>query len=152
MTSEPAGASALPCWAWRCHGAQPWKGRKMSSSPELASYNSAISRCGKSNKSWPKVLELLHLELPEVGLQANTVSYNAVSNSVRQGAWSLALESLRICQQLLRADVVTINSAIRACNRLPRWPATLQILEEAVQDGLEMETECWFDSLFFCTL
>ena len=119
----------------------------MSSSPELASYNSAISRCGKS---WPKALELLHLELPEVALQANTVSYNAVSNScLRQAAWSLALESLRMCQRLLKADVISINSAIRASNR---WHGALQILEEAEQDGLEMETQCCFDLLFFCTL
>ena len=98
----------------------------------VSKFNSAISRC-----CWPKALQL-YVKLLDLGLQGNTVTYNAASNNLSRHRWPLTLHLVNECKsRLLRSDVITINSNIKACNL--RWSDSLGILSKAASDDLEAD-------------
>ena len=91
--------------------------------------------------------------LLDQALQVNIVTYNAASTVLlREQNWALALDVVAECQGvLLRADVITLNAAIRSCNAaespLSRWFGALCFLQDAINQTLRLDLIAYSSSL-----
>lgn len=91
--------------------------------------------------------------LLDQAFQVNIVTYNAASSVLlRHQHWALALRVVAECQGLLlRADVISVNAAIRACNAaespLSRWFGALCFLQDAINHTLRLDLIAYSSSL-----
>jgi pentatricopeptide repeat protein len=98
--------------------------------PNVISYNAAISACEKSGQ-WEKALELLR-EMDNRIIKPKVISYCAAISACEKGCqWEKALELLReMDKRGIKPDVISYNAAISACQKGGQWEKALGLLRE----------------------
>ena len=95
--------------------------------PDVITYNTMISACGKT-AAWSSAICLLHARLP---MQWDVITVNSAMSSYEKVArWSHALALLAFLPVTggdLKADAISYNAVITACARAGQW----QIAQEA---------------------
>jgi pentatricopeptide repeat protein len=93
--------------------------------PDVISYNSAISALGKGGR-WELALDVLG-QMPQIGVIPDAISYSAVISACEDdGQWQLALNLL----YRAKPDTTSFNAAISACAKGGQWELALVLLSK----------------------
>eukprot|EP00439_Symbiodinium_sp_Y106_P013112 s1745_g1.t3 len=96
--------------------------------PDIASYNSAISACGKSAQ-WHEALKVFET-VATSKLRPTVISWSAAVSSCEKGvAWTEALALLRgMARRNVQADVFTYSALVTAGGKALYWNAAIAVM------------------------
>ncbi|CAE8710138.1 unnamed protein product, partial [Polarella glacialis] len=111
--------------------------------PRHGDFTAAIAACGRASE-WRAALQLLAKSFSDGG-EPHIVPFTQAISACRarkdEEASSLWLQSLVLLadarQRRLRLSVITLNSAMSACERCGQWQAALELFEATGCLGLE---------------
>lgn len=106
--------------------------------PDIISFNSAISACGKAGQTM--FFRRLLFRLRRLSLQENLVTYNAIINGFAVSSrWQEALDALQTTSRALETDLVSFHSASAACVASSAWQRALRLMEMAKDVRLRLD-------------
>jgi pentatricopeptide repeat protein len=103
-------------------------------SPNIVSFNSAISAC---HHQPDQALEIL-TRISDAGIMPDAISFNAVMSAYEKtGQWGEALRIMDKMQQCgVKPTVVTYTTAINACAKAQQWELSVKLLDETKAAGI----------------
>jgi len=99
-------------------------------SPDVVSFNAAISACEKGHRTAAALA--LHRDMQLDGVEPNLVTANSLLSACGRGTlWRETLTFFRdFLQRRGHPDVITYNAAITACERAGQWQEVLALLQK----------------------
>ncbi|CAE8620409.1 unnamed protein product [Polarella glacialis] len=126
---------------------EPWiracaildKMQRLGPSPDIISYNAAISSCHACMQPVPAIRLLSGMR--HQALQPDAISFNtAVSACERGDRWRSALMLLAKSKaDGLAPDIVRCNAAVSACEKCRKWQTALELLCDIVHGALQLD-------------
>ncbi|CAM9465088.1 unnamed protein product, partial [Choristocarpus tenellus] len=103
--------------------------------PDVITYNTAISACGRGRK-YQLALNLLR-QMEEEGISPDRFSFSAAISACKSSAqWQTALTLLDTMQRKgLGRELHSLNAAVAACAVACQWEPALSILQEMEKKG-----------------